>query len=112
MKAAKFLRQKGRIDGDRELSDSRRANLLRRLLADAGARRIFHHGTFIGYRLPDGEIVCKKHRYNSFATASDALGQMEEFTGKVPVRAYYCSNCKGFHLTSKPKDPTDSTLHM
>lgn len=48
---------------------------------------------------------CKKRRYIYWAQAQKALLKVQKrFVGppnKKPRRAYYCSKCAGFHLTSK-----------
>jgi len=104
MNATEFQRKRGRIDGDNRLSDSTRARLLKRLIVDAGARRIFHgENGLLGYRMPNGEMVCKKERFRTEEAATVYMRSLVNFTGRVPKRVYYCSNCKGFHLTSQER---------
>lgn len=112
MNAAEFQRKRGRIDGDSKLSDSVKAKLLRRLTVDARARRIFHgENGFLGWRLPSGEMVCKKQRFHALEAAEIFMRSLVDFTGRLPKRAYYCSNCKGFHLTSQERNLFEQTLH-
>ncbi len=62
-----------------------------------------------------------KTRFKSLEHAKKAkeriryISVMESSDGKpsdyLPVRAYFCSNCAGFHLTSRP-DRDDITISM
>ena len=45
-------------------------------------------------------------RYISVMESSD--GKQSDY---LPIRAYFCSNCAGFHLTSRP-DRDDITISM
>lgn len=50
-----------------------------------------------------------KRRFRSKLDAQMALarirGRTENESHDIPTRAYRCPHCKGWHLTSQPKDP-------
>lgn len=76
-----------------------------RLVREAGAAVIIIKGRLIGWQLPDGKTVCVKTRYRDQGSADDDLQRIRalNLTGKhVPIRAYACDRCKGWHLTSQP----------
>lgn len=62
-----------------------------------------------------------KTRFKSLEHAKEAkeriryISVMESCDGNpsnhLPIRAYFCSNCAGFHLTSRP-DRDDITINM
>lgn len=62
---------------------------------------VIRNDRVIGYRLPDGKVVCLKHRYRDDEAARAALvGIWSRAThDHVPVRSYVCEFCAGVHLT-------------
>ena len=75
-----------------------------------------------GQRKVKYRIGCSnKTRFKSLEHAKKAkeriryISVMESSDGKqsdyLPIRAYFCSNCAGFHLTSRP-DREDITISM
>ena len=47
----------------------------------------------------------RKRRYKTSAIAAKAAARMTE-RYQAASRAYYCNQCCGFHLTTKPKTET------
>lgn len=103
MNSHQFAREMGKLVREevRGAEHVRRAKL--KLIQRAGAVPM-GRVKIKGYRLPDGSAVCVKHRYKSAAVAAGALAQIAAMPGRktTPVRVYFCSFCRGFHLTSKP----------
>lgn len=108
MKAGDFAMRLARIAqgmGDRNRNRgkgfSRKAE--RALAKRARAAMILPRGKFIGYRMPDGSVACMKERYRSAEAAEHELKRIAEHSGKgyIPVRAYRCDWCNGYHLTSR-----------
>ena len=75
-----------------------------------------------GQRKVKYRIGCSnKTRFKSLEHAKKAkeriryISVMESSDGKqsdyLPIRAYFCSNCAGFHLTSRP-DRDDITISL
>lgn len=65
------------------------------------------------------QIFCPEcqHPKMLFQTKSEAIrflrynaDEIEQETGKRPVRAYYCHACGGFHVTSRPQSLTRRAL--
>ena len=46
---------------------------------------------------------CVKVRYRDREAANDALRSIREHSERetIPCRAYFCSRCNGYHLTSR-----------
>ncbi|HKY46171.1 MAG TPA: hypothetical protein VJM50_23975 [Pyrinomonadaceae bacterium] len=68
-----------------------------------GAAIVVANHKVIGYRMTDGSVACLKRRY---LTATDAELDLSRIKAKanhghIPVRAYRCQWCAGFHLTSR-----------
>lgn len=105
MNAAEFARKRARIARSGAPSKKRQRGLAH-LLREAKAALVIHDRKVIGYRLPNGEMVCIKERYR---TEHDATVHMERIQAanrdgqRVPQRVYACANCHGWHLTSRAK---------
>lgn len=95
-----FARHLGRIQGKSKHQRKAREALVRR----ARAAHIIVGGKVIGWRLPDGSVVCVKRRYSTREAAAVDLARITRVAthAHIPVRAYACPYCRGFHLTSKP----------
>ncbi|MDT9046456.1 MULTISPECIES: hypothetical protein [Enterobacteriaceae] len=105
MNAAQFARRRGRIE--RQHQGRRRQRELAHLVRDAKAALVIVERKVVGYRLPNGEMVCIKDRYRDEAAALQAMERMQSsnWNGhRVPVRAYHCEHCRGFHLTSQARN--------
>lgn len=101
MNPQKFAQKISRLDR-LGLSTSQGRNVLGRLVRQAGAAYVISHGKITGYRLPGGGMVCRKRRYGSADIASRELHHISttSLRSHVPVRAYRCPDCAGYHLTS------------
>lgn len=104
MKAGDFARRRARIECDKAPHGrgfQRKA--LRALVKRTGAALIVPNGKRVGYRLPDGSVACEKHRYRSRETADAELARIAVHASHayIPVRAYRCEWCDGWHLTSR-----------
>lgn len=103
MNAHQFIRQRVRIE-QRFAPGRKRQDAIANLVRDARAAVILIHRKAIGYRMTTGEVVCIKHRYRTHEDAVETMAKIHAATGgagHVPVRAYPCPYCKGFHLTSR-----------
>lgn len=105
MTAAEFARQRARIERHANGRRKYHERAMRHLVRDAGAALVIMDRKIVGYRLPNGQLVCVKERFYSEHQAQKALQRIEarQQVGRVPVRAYACDHCGGWHLTSQPK---------
>lgn len=106
MNANKFGRQRAIIEHAKAgRSRAWRKRALAKLAADTGVEQIATGKRIIAYRLPDGRVICVKHRYQNEAAAIDAIQQIARTTGsnKKPIRAYPCYQCMGWHITSEQR---------
>jgi hypothetical protein len=95
-----FARHLGRIKGSAKQQRKAREALVHR----AHAVTIIHGGKIIGWRMPNGKVVCVKRRYSTSEAAAVDLARIRRVAthSYIPVRAYACPYCHGFHLTSRP----------
>lgn len=108
MRASEFARRVARIDSDKGLKfrphgRGYRRKAIRALLKRSGAALIVPNGRFVGYRMKDGSVVCVKQRFHTRASAEVELARIGRHASHdyVPVRAYCCEWCGGWHLTSR-----------
>lgn len=108
MNARDFARRVARITagaGDRHRNRGKgyKRKALDALARRVGAALIVPRGRFIGYRLPGGAVVCLKERFHSESDATFELDRIAEQSAHayIPVRAYKCPWCAGYHLTSR-----------
>ena len=103
MKASDFARKRALIQ--RRAGD--RAAFLHRamdhLIREARATVVRDGRRVVGWRMPDGSVACVKFRYRGLEDAQAELDRIAAYQARayVPVRAYSCVNCGGWHLTSK-----------
>ena len=104
MNAGQFARRLAYIEHQHKRSRDYKRKAVRSLVREAGAIPMARSGKLTGWRLPNGQIVCKKRRYKSHDEAALELLiiQARPWTKKVPTRAYHCNLCHGWHLTSQP----------
>ncbi|MBF9235562.1 hypothetical protein [Microvirga alba] len=105
MNGRDFARQRALITW-RARSEAHRRKAMARLIRQAGAVVVFVSGKLVGYRLPDGFVVCEKRRYRTESAALLELANVQLFTRlngprRIPIRAYQCTHCHGWHLTSQ-----------
>jgi len=76
---------------------------MRQLVKRARAVIMIVNGKVVGYRMTDGSVACVKVRYPDDVRAQIDLARIRAVTnhGYVPVRAYRCEHCSGWHLTSR-----------
>lgn len=103
MNSRSFASKVGRIEHEYGLQTRKGKKVLQRLVDRVGAAHIINQGRISGWRLPNGQVVCRKRRYPSEDVANLEMRLIAHRSNrhKVPVRAYECPTCKGFHLTSK-----------
>lgn len=107
MRASDFARHLSRIHSRAKHGGSTaRANrCARALIRRTGAAPIIHAGKVIAYRLPGGSIACEKQRFRDPESAGVELARIRRTSAHsyIPVRAYRCDLCGGWHLASKAK---------
>lgn len=79
---------------------------LAHLARDAGAVPVYVGHRLVGHQLPNGSTVCELRRYADATAAHDELANVRAFAhfhqGKrLPVRAYECPHCGGWHVTAQ-----------
>lgn len=102
MRAADFARRRARIEQG-ALNGRRYRAEMRALMKRSRAIPIIAYGRVVGYRLADGRVACVKQRFICEASAVAELASIERTAthNYIPVRAYPCEWCGGWHLTSK-----------
>ena len=97
MNAGQFARRLAIIEHQHKRSRDYRRRAVRSLMREAKAVLIIIHGKAVGWRLPNGQIVCKKRRYRTELDAKQSLMdiQAHPMTRKVPQRVYSCHLCHG-----------------
>jgi len=103
MNATEFARRRGRIEHQGVKKHAWKVKALRQLVNDARAVLVTVEGRVVGYRLPNGQVVCAKQRYKDQDTALRHLDMIQlcDGTHQKPVRAYPCPQCRGWHRTSR-----------
>jgi len=104
MNAAEFARRRARIERF-ALKTRRYRAMMRSLMKRSRAIPILAFGRLVGWRLPDGSVACVKQRFRTQAAALLELSGIARTSSHsyIPVRAYQCEWCGGWHLTSKAK---------
>lgn len=105
MNAGEFAKRRARIEiANRGKGYAARA--FDSLVRQAKAAIAIAGGKVVGWRLPNGQMVCKKRRYPGAEIAEGALADIHDCPrGKyVPVRVYECPYCKGWHLTHQNRE--------
>lgn len=111
MNAAEFARRRSRIEHQHRGHGKRRQRELAHLVRDAKAALVVLDRKVVGYRLPNGEMVCVKERHRTEVDAQVALSRIlsSNWNGhRVPQRAYPCQFCHGWHLTSQARHAQDA----
>lgn len=104
MNAAQFNRKRAAIDRRARGRAWFVRKAVAHLMRDAGAVPVVAGGRVVGFQMPDGSVACSKQRYRDDVSAQLELARIARHAshGYVPVRAYRCEFCAGFHLTSRP----------
>lgn len=100
-----FLRHRRRVTMKNPKEAARRKGMAR-LARTSGAKMVFIGRKHVGWKLPGGSIVCVKERFcdeQRAQAAMDRIRDRQPFGDRVPIRAYQCSECLGWHLTSEEK---------
>lgn len=104
MRASEFARRRAKIEQRSRGRGDFKRKAMRHLVAEAGAREVFVAGRLVGWALSTGGVVCVKQRFRDWMEAQLALQRIAPQSRPVlPVRAYACPFCQGFHLTSQGK---------
>ncbi|WOH61937.1 hypothetical protein [Bradyrhizobium sp. BWC-3-1] len=107
VKPAEFAKRRDRImHCSAGRSNDWRKRAMKRLAKEAGTTADkTAGGRVLSWRLRNGQHVCVKHRYpdEQFATTAIDQIQREPDGRRKPIRAYACSFCFGWHITSQPK---------
>lgn len=107
MNAAEFSRRRARIESNHNGRTKRYKRELAHLVRDARAALVVMHHKVVGWRLPNGEMVCIKDRYRDEASALHDMERIQAANwsrSRVPVRAHHCAHCHGWHLTSQARN--------
>lgn len=108
MNAGEFIKRRTKIEGERGRAAGWQRRAFDRLVREARAEPVFAVAAkrVVAFRLGGGEIVCVKQRFKTEPAAAQSLQMIHEERQPrehVPVRAYHCDHCKGWHITSRPK---------
>jgi hypothetical protein len=103
MHAGEFARRLARINFTQRRGAEFRRRATRALVKRAGARLFSAHGREVGYRMQDGSFACHKQRFRRQEAAFAELERIGIHASHayIPVRAYQCEWCGGWHLTSR-----------
>lgn len=106
MNAGNFARKRALIKRrGRGAKHERKA--LAHLAREAGAVAVHVDGRLVAHEMPDGSTVCELRRYRDGPAAHEELANLRAFAplhpGKrLPVRAFPCPRCGGWHVTAQP----------
>lgn len=105
MNAGQFSKRRARLENEHGRRKGYARKAMDALVREAGAAYIIVHGKVVAWRMPNGQVVCKKRRYDSEELANAILeGVMQcPRTRKWPNRVYHCPYCNGWHLTSQTR---------
>lgn len=103
MKAAEFTRRRVRAEIEYRAKGRSYKAALRHLVQRSKAVIVVANNKIIGYRMTDGSVSCLKRRYQNSIDAELDLARIHAKAnhGHIPVRAYRCEWCHGWHLTSR-----------
>lgn len=104
MNAGEFSRRKARIEQEAwRRGKGYAGKAMASLLRESRALPVNNNGKQVGWKLPNGQVVCRKRRFGTEADAMLALATAElcHRTQKIPTRHYLCPHCDGWHLTSQ-----------
>lgn len=104
MRASEFARQRARINRRARGRQAFASKALEHLARDADATPLRTHGRIVAWALPNGGVVCVKERLRDGHQAFAELERIALQTPKgdhIPIRAYRCTFCGGWHLTSQ-----------
>jgi hypothetical protein len=105
--AGEFAKRRARIENNHDhRRKGHQAKAFAALVRQAKAIIAIAGGKVVGWRLPDGQMVCKKRRYTSAEKAALALSDVQAEPGKtyLPCRSYQCPYCHGWHLTHQSRE--------
>lgn len=106
MNAQEFIKRRAKIEGTWGRARDWQRNAFKRLVREAGAVPVVGKRRVVAYHLAAGEVVCVKQRFKDEPAAAMSLQMIHEERQPrehIPVRAYHCAHCKGWHITSMPK---------
>lgn len=106
MNAATFVKRRAKIEHQQGKPNWWRRRAQDALIREARAVPVVGGLKIVGWRLPNGETICVKRRFKDEGAAIAAMGQIraEPFRrDHMPIRAYPCFACRGWHVTSEPK---------
>lgn len=106
MTAQEFMKRRARIGGTWDRAQDWQQNAMKRLIREARAVPVIGSRRVVAYRLGAGEVVCVKQRFKDEPAATQSLQMIHEERQPrehIPVRAYQCTHCKGWHITSMKK---------
>lgn len=105
MHASEFARKRAKIERRAGNRSAFLRKAIEHLVREADAVAIVARGAVVGWQMTDGSVVCIKVRYRDSEAASAELQRVARYARNqhVPVRAYRCQWCGGFHLTSQAR---------
>lgn len=106
MNAGEFAKRRARIEHEHGRRKGYAARAMDALVREAGAIIIIVRNRIVGWRMPSGQVVCRKRRYRSEPDAMVELTNVrrDPRTPRIPGRFYLCPHCNGWHLTSQPPE--------
>lgn len=105
MHASEFARKRAKIERRAGNRPAFVRKALEHLVREADAAVFYAGRQVVGWQMPDGGVVCVKRRFLDWAMAQNELAKIAQYAKNpnVPVRAYRCQHCGGFHLTSQSR---------
>lgn len=103
MNAGEFIKRRAKIEHARTRPNWWHRRAIAALIREAGAVPVVSGRRVIAYQLASGETVCAKQRFKDEPAAARTLQMIHnehQPRTNVPVRAYPCAHCKGWHITS------------
>jgi hypothetical protein len=103
MNASTFAKQRAKIEHRAGARAAWMRKAMEHLVREADATTITVRGHAVAWQLPNGQVVCVKRRYTGQPLAEFELKHIRAKSTRdhVPLRAYSCQHCGGWHLTSE-----------
>lgn len=112
MHASEFARKRAKIERRAASRPAFLRKAMAHLVHEAGAFVVVVRGQLVGWRMRDGGMVCIKRRFRDDDAAHAELDRIARDANHrhIPVRAYECPHCRGWHLTSQARGAANDNI--
>ena len=107
MNASEFAKKRARIEAETgHRRNGHKIKAFESLVRRAKAIIMIAGNKIVGWRMTNGQVVCKKRRYSSAERSDFELAGImrKPSTRQFPCRSYHCHYCDGWHHTHQPRE--------